>query len=76
MAVLVQSLAFVFMAQWFSSGGGVVHPLTRRYVLLRKIRNLWMKILKFGASTTKRHCLARIQNVLNLLPGSVSQTSK
>ncbi|MCX8759311.1 hypothetical protein NOK64_26180 [Vibrio parahaemolyticus] len=37
MAVLVQSLAFVIMAQWFASGGGVVHPLTRRYVLLRKI---------------------------------------
>ncbi|EGQ8181551.1 DUF3265 domain-containing protein [Vibrio parahaemolyticus] len=23
----------VFTAQWFSLGGGVVHPLTRRYVL-------------------------------------------
>ncbi|MDF4677465.1 hypothetical protein P3538_23660, partial [Vibrio parahaemolyticus] len=32
LAVLVQSLAFVIMAQWFASGGGVVHPLTRRYV--------------------------------------------
>ncbi len=30
LAVLVQSLTFVFMAQWFSWGGGVVHPLTRR----------------------------------------------
>ncbi|HIF5961027.1 TPA: hypothetical protein ACX3FR_004599 [Vibrio parahaemolyticus] len=33
MAVLVQSLVFVIMAQWFRLGGGVVHPLTRRYVL-------------------------------------------
>lgn len=29
LAVLVQSLAFVIIAQWFASGGGVVHPLTR-----------------------------------------------
>ncbi|OLF42455.1 hypothetical protein BUQ66_23255 [Vibrio parahaemolyticus] len=39
LAVLVQSLAFVIMAQWFRSGGGVVHPLTRRYVLRRKLEN-------------------------------------
>jgi len=32
LAVLAQSLAFVIMAQWFKLGGGVVHPLTRRYV--------------------------------------------
>ncbi|MCR9306504.1 hypothetical protein [Vibrio diabolicus] len=32
MAVLVQSLAFVFMAQWFRLGGGVAHTLTGRYV--------------------------------------------
>jgi len=31
LAVLAQSLAFVIMAQWFKLGGGVVHPLTRRY---------------------------------------------
>ncbi|OEA94471.1 hypothetical protein BBN03_01275 [Vibrio parahaemolyticus] len=30
---MVQSLAFVIMAQWFASGGGVVHPLTRRYTI-------------------------------------------
>ncbi|NOI16492.1 DUF3265 domain-containing protein [Vibrio hepatarius] len=26
--------ALVFTAQWFRLGGGVVHPLTRRYMLL------------------------------------------
>ncbi|TBT72725.1 hypothetical protein CGJ93_12820 [Vibrio parahaemolyticus] len=26
-------LALVFSAQWFRLGGGVVHPLMRRYVL-------------------------------------------
>ncbi|TOB57904.1 DUF3265 domain-containing protein [Vibrio parahaemolyticus] len=26
--------ALVFTAQWFKFGGGVVHPLTRRYVIL------------------------------------------
>ena len=30
LAVSFQSLAYVFMAQWFRLGGGVVHPLTRR----------------------------------------------
>ncbi|EGR2724386.1 hypothetical protein DUG83_23475 [Vibrio parahaemolyticus] len=56
--------------------GSVLHTLIGRYVLLRKIRNLWMKILKFGVSTTKRHYLAHIQNVLNLLSDSMNQTSK
>lgn len=32
LAVWVQSLALVFMAQWVRLGGGVAHPLTRRYV--------------------------------------------
>ncbi len=32
MAVLVQSLAFVLMAQCFMFSGRVVHHLTRRYV--------------------------------------------
>ncbi|EJG0028994.1 DUF3265 domain-containing protein [Vibrio alginolyticus] len=53
-----------------------IHPLTLRYVLLRKIRNLWMKILKFGVSTTKRHCLVHIQNVLSSQLDSMNQTSK
>ncbi|KAA8672293.1 hypothetical protein F4W18_15125 [Vibrio gigantis] len=56
--------------------GCVLHTLIGRYVLLRKIRNLWMKMLKFGVSTTKRHYLAHIQNVLNLLSDSMNQTSK
>ncbi|MGR2840784.1 hypothetical protein, partial [Vibrio vulnificus] len=28
--------ALVFTAQWFRLGGGVVHPLTQRYVLITK----------------------------------------
>ncbi|TOI27517.1 hypothetical protein CGI62_23560 [Vibrio parahaemolyticus] len=68
--------AFVFTAQWFSSGGSVAHHLTRRYVLLRKIRNLWIKMLKFGVSTTKKHYLAHTQNVLSLQLVSMSQISK
>ncbi len=28
--------ALVFTAQWFRLGGGVVHPLTRRYTLYGK----------------------------------------
>ncbi|TNY95167.1 hypothetical protein CGK58_23985, partial [Vibrio parahaemolyticus] len=37
MAVLFQSLAFVFMAPWFKLGGSVVHPLTRRYKAWRNM---------------------------------------
>ncbi len=33
-------------------------------------------MLKFGVSNTKRHYLAHIQNVLNLLSDSMNQTSK
>ncbi|TOH44584.1 DUF3265 domain-containing protein [Vibrio parahaemolyticus] len=29
-------LALVFTAQWFWSGGGVVHPLMRRYAIKEK----------------------------------------
>ncbi|EGQ8117994.1 hypothetical protein I7103_004890 [Vibrio parahaemolyticus] len=29
----------VFKVQWFRCGGGVVHHLTRRYVLRRKLEN-------------------------------------
>ncbi|TOG41602.1 hypothetical protein CGJ01_23535, partial [Vibrio parahaemolyticus] len=29
----------VFTAQWFRLGGGVVHPLTRRYTLRIKLSN-------------------------------------
>ncbi|MCF9959155.1 hypothetical protein J8B19_23795 [Vibrio parahaemolyticus] len=32
LAVSVQGLVYVFMAQWFKSSVSVVHPLTRRYV--------------------------------------------
>ncbi|WP_052035788.1 hypothetical protein, partial [Vibrio proteolyticus] len=41
----VQSLAFVFMAQWFRLGGGVVHPLTRRYVLRGNMETFLASIL-------------------------------
>ncbi|MCS0305619.1 hypothetical protein ND924_23670 [Vibrio diabolicus] len=47
MAVLVQSLAFVFMAQWFRLGGGVVHPLTRRYTLYEEILKIQVNNLSF-----------------------------
>ncbi|TOI16553.1 DUF3265 domain-containing protein [Vibrio parahaemolyticus] len=30
-------LALVFTAQWFRLGGGVVHPLMRRYVVGAKL---------------------------------------
>ncbi|EGR0089196.1 DUF3265 domain-containing protein [Vibrio vulnificus] len=33
--------ALVFTAQWFRLGGGVVHPLTRRYELPRIRRKVW-----------------------------------
>nr|WP_241545551.1 regulatory protein GemA [Vibrio vulnificus] len=51
-------------------------PLTRRYVLLRKIRNLWIKMLKFGVSSTKKHYLVHIQKVLSLQFVSMNQISK
>ncbi|EGR2993455.1 hypothetical protein DC852_22280 [Vibrio parahaemolyticus] len=33
--------ALVLTAQWFRSGGGVVHPLMRRYVFKRKLCLHW-----------------------------------
>ncbi|WP_080255294.1 hypothetical protein, partial [Vibrio parahaemolyticus] len=39
-------LALVFTAQWFRTGGSVVHPLMRRYVYL------YFKGLKFLGSSS------------------------
>nr|WP_275887353.1 acetyltransferase [Vibrio cholerae] len=41
-------------------------PLRRALCTFSEDRNLWIKILKFGGSTTKRHYLVHIQNALNL----------
>ncbi|MCD6704701.1 hypothetical protein LT011_18830 [Vibrio cholerae] len=41
-------------------------PLRRALCTFAEDRNLWIKILKFGGSTTKRHYLVHIQNALNL----------
>ncbi|MBF4260099.1 hypothetical protein EAY18_27980, partial [Vibrio anguillarum] len=53
---------WVLCLKWYGEAFvcSVAHHLTRRYVLLRKIRNLWIKMLKFGVSSTKKHYLVRI----------------
>ncbi|MCZ4374368.1 hypothetical protein O4H50_21535, partial [Vibrio diazotrophicus] len=58
MAVLVQSLAFVIMAQWFRSAGGVVHPLTRRYIFLSSAIK---KDLRMNVDKAKKRILKRVQ---------------
>ncbi|EGR0939445.1 hypothetical protein EH291_18940 [Vibrio cholerae] len=59
MAFLFYSI-LVFMAQWVRLGGGVVHPLMRRYVIVDEVSNGFIYKEWKTTSSIRRYCIQQI----------------